>query len=285
MKNKLLPVLLVITLALVLGTCESVSGIIAEPSLSFDSVSVTGLNFSGADMLAKISVKNDNPFPIPFPEIDWNLFIRDSSFLSGTVKNNNKIAANSSTIVELPFAVSYEGLYKTAAALLDADEAPYRVDLGARFPLPVLSGKTFTTSHSGLIPMIKMPALSFSGVRFNSLSASRVEFILTWLVDNKNAFALNLDKLDYAFAVNNTSWASGSAPGRLSIPARRTTQVPITVNINSLSMVQEIAAMAAGGKTVNYTCAGEAILSPQGLEQFAALKLPFNYSGSTGLKR
>ena len=48
-----------------------------------------------------------------------------------------------------------------------------------------------------------------------------------------------------------------------------------------------IAALAAGGQTVNYTCGGEAALSPQlaGVpENAAALKLPFNYSGTTRLR-
>ena len=279
-----------IVFVIAIAACQSVSKIISEPSVSFDSVSMTGLSFSGIDMKARIKIKNDNAFSIPFPEIAWKLFVTDSSFLDGIIKKNTKIAANASTEVELPFSVNYEGLYQAVSGLLNSDEAPYRIDLDARFPLPVLENKTFSTSYSGVIPMLKAPSISFSGIKFNALSVSKVEFVLTWLVDNKNAFAVNLDKLDYTFAVNNVTWTTGAAQ-RVSLPARRTTQVPVTVNISSLTMIQDIVALAAGGRAASYVCRGEAALSPMlsqnfpGLENVAALRLPFNYSGTTSLTR
>ena len=271
-------------IVLCIAACTSVPSVISEPSVSFDSVSMKGLNFTGADMVARIKVQNDNPVSIPFPEMNWNLFVTEASFLSGVIKKNSSIAARGSTIVELPFTVTYEGLYKTVSNLINADEAPYRIDLASHFSLPVLGNKTFNTSFSGVLPMLKVPALSFSGVKFNSITLTKVEFVLTWLVDNKNSFAFSLDKLDYNFAVNGASWTTGSAP-RASLSARRTTQVPVTVNISSLSMIQEIVSLATGGKTVNYTCGGEAALMPQGFENIAALRLPFNYSGNTTIKR
>jgi LEA14-like dessication related protein len=264
--------------------------VISEPEVSFESVSITGISFSGIDMNARVKVQNGNSFSIPFPEINWKLFVTDAAFLDGVIKNGTKIAANASTVVELPFTVGYEGLYQAVKGLLNSDEAPYRIDLAAKFPLPLLEGKTFSVSFKGSIPVLKAPALSFSGIKFNSIALNKVEFILTWQVDNKNAFAVNIDKLDYNFAVNNVKWTSGGTP-RVSLPARKTTQVPVTVNISSAAMIQEIVALATGGKSANYVCSGEAALSPAingkfpGLENVAALKLPFNYSGTVNLKK
>ncbi|MCL1929381.1 MAG: LEA type 2 family protein [Treponema sp.] len=287
--KSILQTAMLVVVVIVLGTCGSVSKVVNEPSISFESVRMTGLNFSKIDMIARIKVQNDNSFSIPFPEINWKLFVIDNSFINGVIKNNTKIAANAGTVVELPFSINYEGLYQAISGLLNSDEAPFRLDLSALFNIPVLGAKTFNTSFSGSIPMLKAPALSFSGVKFNSLSINKVEFVLTWLVDNKNVFAVNLDKMDYNFTVNNTSWSQGTAP-RSSLPARRTTQVPITVNISSLSMIQEIVALAALGRSANFVCSGEAALSPvlnqsfPGLENVAALRLPFTYSGSTNLR-
>jgi LEA14-like dessication related protein len=281
MKKIALGVLVSLAFAAVLS-CHSIK-VINEPAVSLDSVSLANLSFTGADMLAKISIQNDNPFSIPFPEIGWNLSVAGGSFLSGTIKNATRIAAGASTEVELPFTISYEGLYKTISSLLEADEAPYRVDLQARFPLPLLEGKTFSASHSGALPLVKVPAISFSGIKYNSLGAAGLELVLTWLVDNKNAFAVNLEKLDYHLSVNGKAWVSGSAPRLLSVPARRTTPVPLTVTVNAPALVQEIAALAAGGKELSYICGGETTMNPQGFT--APLKLPFTYSGSTKLRR
>jgi LEA14-like dessication related protein len=292
MKNKvksfLYAAVLIVFVAIILS-CPSMPSIVSEPLVSFDSVSLTGISFSGIDMKARIKIQNNNALSIPFPEINWKLSVTDTDFLDGVIKKGTKIAANASTVVELPFTVGYEGLYQVVSGLLSSDEAPYRIDLAARFPLPVLENKTFSTSFNGSIPMLKAPSISFSGIKFNSITLSKVEFVLNWQVDNKNAFAVNLDKLDYNFAVNNTSWTNGGT-SRVTLPARKTTQVPITVNINSLTMIQDIVALAVGGKPANYICSGEAALSPlvsdkfPGLENIAALKLPFTYSGTTNLR-
>jgi len=274
-----------IIVVVALGTCESLpaTGVITDPAISFESVSLKGLNFTGADMLAKIKIQNDNPIAIPFPEINWNLFVAETSFLKGIVPEGTKIAARGSTIAEIPFSVPYEGLYKTVTKLLSVDEAPYRIDLDTRFPIPLLDSKTFKTSFNGSLPVPKMPTLSFSGIKFNSISLSKVEFVMTWLIDNKNAFALNLNKLNYNFAVNGAPWASGAAENK-SFPAKGSTQLPITVNVSSVSMIQEIVALAVGRKEVDYTCNGDISLSPQGFENFAALTLPFTHSGKTTIR-
>jgi LEA14-like dessication related protein len=273
---------------LLFGTCETLKELVKEPAVSFNSVSLEGLSFDGANMLAKINIQNDNAISIPFPELDWEFFVKDASFLKGTVKNDRKIAANSTTVVDIPFTVPYKGLYDTVTGLGNANEAPYKVKVGARFPIPGIDGKTFTNEFGGTIPLLKAPSLSFGGVKFNTVNLSKVEFVLNFAVENKNAFAINLDKLDYSFAVNNSTWAQGAAQRKYSVPAGQKSQIPITINITSLSLVKDIVSLAAGGKTANYTCGGETVISPDlntgGFANFAALKLPFSYSGTTNLK-
>jgi hypothetical protein len=50
-------------------------------------------------------------------------------------------------------------------------------------------------------------------------------------------------------------------------------------------MIQEIAALAAGGKAADYVCKGEAVFIPQGFENITPLQLPFSYSGTANLRR
>jgi LEA14-like dessication related protein len=279
----------------VFSTCQSLPNLISEPVVSFKGVTLTGISFDGADLTAVLNVENTNPFSIPVPEIDWELFIKDSSFLSGTIKSGDfsakaagvsggKLAASSVTPVSIPFHVPYKGLYTAISTLLSANEAPYRVSVGVRFSLPVIREKTFKAEFSGVIPMLKVPALSFRGVKFNSLSLQKVEFVLTWAVENKNAFAIDLDTLGYSFSVNNSQWAKGAAPRRYSLAAGKTTEVPVTVTINSFSMITEIVGLAATGREVSYTCAGEAALRPD-FPGLKVLSLPYNQTGSFNLRR
>ncbi|MDR0447987.1 MAG: LEA type 2 family protein [Treponema sp.] len=139
-----------------LGTCQSFPGVISDPGISFDSVVIKGISFTGVDMIANIRIKNDNPITIPFPAIEWKLFVSNVSFLSGKINKDTKLPARDSTMVELPFTVGYEGLYRTVTALLTASDAPYRVEVAATFSIPVLGDKTFTASHSGTFPLRRL---------------------------------------------------------------------------------------------------------------------------------
>jgi LEA14-like dessication related protein len=265
------------------GTCTTISGVVSEPGVSFNSVSLKGLSFSGVDMLAKVNVRNDNSFSIPLPELDWELFIAGGSFLKGTIKNSGKISARSTTVIEIPFSVPYEGLYKTMANLLQADEVAYKINTGLRFPLPVVENKTFRVEFSGTIPLLKAPALSFNGIKFNSINPARVEFVLSWSVENKNAFPISLESLNYELTVNGSSWAKGAAPAGLNLAPRKTTLAPVTVSVNALSLIREIAALAGSGKSAAFSCTGEASLRPA-LEGLEAFSLPFNFTGNTNFK-
>jgi LEA14-like dessication related protein len=259
------------------STCESLPEIVHEPVISFKDVTITGIGFDGVDLLAVFNVENGNPLSIPFPETDWELALAGTSFIKGTIPSGGGLAANAVTPVAIPLHIPYEGLYKAVPKLLSADEAAYQVNVGFRFPLPILREKTFKAEFQGSLPMLKAPSLSFRGIRFNSLNPLRVEFILTWAVENKNAFSIDLDKLGYTFTVNNSQWSQGALPRSYSLAARSTTELPITVSINSTSLLAEIMALAAGGQA-SYTCNGEASLRPA-FPGVGNLSLPYNFSG------
>jgi LEA14-like dessication related protein len=270
-----------------LGTCESMPALVKEPAVSFDSVALRKIGLDGVDMVARIKVENGNPFTIPLPDIDWELLVKDASFLKGKTAGGSKIAASKASIVEIPFTAPYKGLLSTVTSLAGADEAPYTVKAGARFSsIPVLKDKRFATEFSGSLPLLKIPAISFEKVEFTSKTPAKVEFVMNWLVENKNAFALRLDKLNYDFSVNKSSWAKGEAPQKFSIPAKKTARVPITVSVSSASMIRDILAITASGKGAAYTCSGEAALLPVLGTQASpvlteALTLPFKFSGTT----
>jgi LEA14-like dessication related protein len=270
---------------LLFAACQSTpSNLFKEPSVSLNAVSLAGITFDSVDMVALVNVKNANRFTIPFPEINWNLFVADESFTTGIIKNNRKLEANSITAVEIPFSVAYKQLYSVITTLVDADEAPYRIEVGARFAIPVLGDKQFFTDFSGAIPMLKTPKISFDGIRFNSLALTKVEFVLTWLVENKNVFPITLDKLRYDFAVNNAFWTKGQTPSALNLQPRKTVKIPITVNVNSLTMIKDIVALASSGRNASFKCTGEASLRPA-FEGVQPLSLPFSSTGSMNFGR
>jgi LEA14-like dessication related protein len=371
-----------------------------------ESVEITGISVRGVDLVCHVNVENPNSFSVPFPRVDWELFINANSFVRGTVENDAVIKGRSTTVVDVPFSVTYGGLYNSFRSLLNAKEAAYNISLGVSFPIPLIQEKTFRLEFAGVLPMLqapkitpgafrvarvdfssidlacgfnvenpnafaiplprtswtfaaagvpltvsagyqqgelaagavnreevvvsllfadllkllgssaagtevpanlaleaslpapdvegltssldlpgiipilKAPVLSFKGITIKSLGMQRLEFVLTWEADNQNSFSFDIDKFEYDFKVNNTSWTSGAIADPPLIKAKGKTAIPLTFTVSSLSMVTDIVNIISRGTAVAYDCAGGLILagSLPGLDK---LDLPFSFKGNT----
>ncbi|MDR1211650.1 MAG: LEA type 2 family protein [Spirochaetaceae bacterium] len=266
-----------------LCACKSLGPVIQEPRLSLNDLAISGISFEGVALLAKVNVENPNAFSIPFPRVDWNFFVNEHSFLAGTIKENLNIAGRAISVMDIPFTVSYKELAAVAGSLMDHDEAACLLRLSAVFPVPFLEDRPFTREAGINIPLLKLPSVSFKGFSLKNISLSRIEAELIWEIENKNAFALGIERFDYSFAVNNNSWAEGSAAGRPRITARGRTSIPLTISLNSLSMIQGIMGMVNQGTPASYSCDGNITLAPD-LPGLGAFSLPFAFQGSSRLK-
>jgi LEA14-like dessication related protein len=278
------PAFLLTVLALLPAACASLGSVFREPSLSLTSVEITGLDFRGADLVCHVDVENPNPFTIPFPRIDWEFFVNANSFVSGAAGGDEPLRARQHTAVEVPVSVTWEGLYNTFQSLRDTGDAEYRIDLAATFDIPVIGGKTWNLSHSGRIPLPKIPAVAFRGIRVKTLSLSGIEFELSLEVENSNGFAMKVEELAYRFTVNNTPWVQGGIPPGTLLEAGKKTVVPVTFTLNALSMVTEITGIITRGTEVTYDCGGGMKLAGD-FPGLGILDLPFGFSGKTRLGR
>jgi LEA14-like dessication related protein len=283
-KKLLVRTVMVVFAALSLTTCQTLNSLFQEPKLSLQSVEIAKLSFTGADLLCKVKVENPNSIDIPFPEIGWELFVNTNSFITGMVKNNKSLKPRKSTVIDVPVKFTYLQVFNTFASLKGRNEADYRVALAAKIPLPVMGDKIFKFDHNGVLPILHLPTLSFKGISLKNLGASKIDFDLSWEVENNNSFAMNVKDLSYNFAVNKTQWASGKAPGSPQIPAGRKTEIPLTISINSLSMVKDITEIIARGTDVSYVCNGNINIGAA-LPALNDFGQPFNFTGTTKLRK
>ncbi|MDR1251792.1 MAG: LEA type 2 family protein [Treponema sp.] len=289
MKNMNKPVLAktalaLAVIALALTTCQSLGSIFSEPRFSLRSMDLTGISFTGVDLLCTVNVENPNPIDIPFPEIDWEFFVNANSFVKGIVKNDKSIKSQSVTGVDIPLSVTYADLFNAVKSLQNTKEADYLLSLGAKFPLPILGDKVFHLEHGGKLPVLSAPSLSFKGISVKNVSLTRLDFELNWEVENKNSFAINVKDLSYNFAVNNSQWASGKVPGAPRIPPDQKVLIPLSFSINSLAMVRDITGIITMGTDVTYACGGNMNLGGD-LPLLSDFNIPFNYAGTTRLRR
>jgi len=267
-----------------LTSCSQLKNIVAEPTFKAQSFEISKISFEDMDLLFKVRIDNPNSFSIPFPNIDWNLAVNNSQFLSNTLTKNTTIAAKGSTVVDIPIKVNYQNLYNVIKSLANVSESTYKMNVGLAVPLPVLEKKRFEVNFNGNVPMLKKPSIAFKEIKVNSVNLNKVDLSVVCEMENKNNFAVLLDNLNYDLKINNVEWAKGSAKSNKSVAANQKTTVPIEISVNSLSMIKEITQIISGNKPVNYSCSGSLNIQTDN-QLLKNINLPYDLKGNTNIKK
>jgi LEA14-like dessication related protein len=226
------------------SSCESLRAVLQEPRVSLRTVDLGGISFNGVDMIARLNVENPNSFDIPFPEIDWHVFINDNSFVSGTLTNDTRLRSRRTVTVDVPFSVSYSGLFNSIASLWGASEAGYHIALGIRFPLPIISGKTYNVDFSGVIPLLQVPRIQAGSFSTGRIDFTGVEQNWIFTVENPNAFPIPLPDLNWNYAVNGVALVRGGVVGAGQIDALSETPVNIRVGVQYADILAVLGTLA-----------------------------------------
>ncbi|MDR0589047.1 MAG: LEA type 2 family protein [Spirochaetaceae bacterium] len=275
--------ILVLICILGLSACRTLGSVIQEPVFSIKSVDLGGISFAGVEMIGKVAVENPYSFDIPFPELDWELFINTNSFVRGVIKNDRVIKSNGVTVVDVPISLTYDGLYDSFQSLKNTRAAAYVLAMGAKFTVPILGEKTYHFEVSGELPLVKIPAIGFKGISLKSLSLQRVELELVWEIENQNNFSIAIDAFNFDFTVNNSSWARGIVQNTPTIRENTKALIPLTLTFNSLNMIREVTDMVSRGSGFAYICGGTMDFSGD-LPGLRGLSLPFNFYGNSRLR-
>ena len=224
---------LVFLLTVMLFTgCQTVNSIVAEPKLSLSSVDIGGISFNGVDLIAKVDVENPNGFSIPLPNIDWEFFIDNVSFIQGSQKNNKTLKSNAKSSMDIPFTVGYEGLYRTFVSLINTKEAPYAISMGLSFPIPILENKVYNLGYSGVLPLPLLPKLSPGQMRISKMDLTGIELACGINVENPNIFPIPFPKIDWDYGVNGVSLFKSSLVNSGEIAAGAADTADIVLNVS-----------------------------------------------------
>jgi LEA14-like dessication related protein len=273
-------VLLAVVCILGFSTCQSLGlgSVIREPVFAVSSVDLAAITFTGVDMIGKVMVNNPNAFSIPFPELDWELFINTNSFIKGTIKNDTVIAAQNITTVDVPINVSYEGIYNSFRSIKNTQEAVYVFAMDAKFTIPILGERTYHFEVPGELPLVKVPVIEFKGISLKALTIQKAELELVWEVENQNNFSLTIDEFNFELAVNQSPWAKGNVQNSPVVRGKGKVLIPLTVSLNSLNMLREITNITIRRSDFTYTCNGAMGFSGD-LPGLRGISLPYNFNG------
>ena len=250
--KKIISVFLTLVIFLSASTCQTIETIFLEPIVSLRSVDFSGINFHGVDLICRLDVENPNAFDIPFPEVDWELYINSASFINGTLSNDAKLRSRRTVTVDLPFSVSYAELFDAFYSLWNTDEAAYQVALGIRFPLPLLENKTYYLDHSGNMPLLQIPKIHPGSFKIAKVDFAGVEMDWGFIVENPNSFAIPHPTIDWEYTVDGHPVIKSSINDDKDISANSQSPGIIKLNIqyadlqgilDSLADISEIPSM------------------------------------------
>jgi len=230
--------------ALTFTTCQSLKGAFQEPKVSIQSVDFANININGVNLLCKVAVQNPNAFEIPFPQTDWQVFIRANSFTSGTFKKDSKIKARNTTIVEVPVNISYMDVLNNFKSLKGSQNTGYKVALAVNFLFPVVGEKIYNLEYEGVLPLPQLPRFNKSVVTVEKRDLTRIELLVTVNVENPNVFELPSPKIIYDYVLNRNSFIKGVVENRGPLPPSSTTPVSFRMVVTLADLIRSFASLA-----------------------------------------
>ena len=239
--------ILTLTLSLIfcygIISCSTLDRAVQAPNVSFNSVDIAGIGLHGVDLIARINVENPNPFNIPFPEINWHMFINDNSFVSGIINQGTNLRSRRTVTVDLPISISYSGFFNSFASLFGSPEVGYKVALDIRFPIPIINDLTYSLEFDGSLPLLQIPRVSAP-----SFDTGRIDFTgieQNWILNitNPNNFPIPIPEYNWQYEVNGTPVISGRINQSGDISANSQTPLNFTVNVRYTDIISAVGSL------------------------------------------
>ena len=282
-------VLFSVFLAVFLSSCANLTQMlnqmnIKKPVAKVEDAKLTALSFEQVDLLFGIDINNPNSIGIALDGFDYDLLLNDNSFVSGDQNEKLDIAAGQTSRVNFPVSLKFTDIYDMYTSLRNIDSTKYQVKLGLIFNLPVLGDTRIPISHTGHLPIPKLPNISVKDLKVNNIGFTGANLDLKIAIDNPNAFSMIFDQLNYNFQVNGLEWISGKNTSSMQVDEKGAGIVTIPVKLDFLKMGQSVYQLINGTKGLNYKFSVYSHVS-ESISLLGNQSMPFEKAGNIKLSR
>ena len=228
---------LVLALLLVFSGCAGLEYLLSppeRPTAEILSVDLTGLSFDYAEATAVVEVRNSNDVALDMDSLTYSMSIGDFVPVSGNAVTGDsglRIPAEGSVDVEVPMRVTYEDLFSSVSGIADRSETEYTATVVPAVSVPLLGVVELPLEHTGTIPVLRLPELSFDGIELRSVGLSSAKLGIGMRIDNPNDAALIPRSLPYEFAIDGRTILSGDLDVDAVVEGNAETRQVLTVEI------------------------------------------------------
>ncbi len=197
---------ILISVAVLLTGCASLEGLLQKPTASFSSMNLRQADLLKSTAVFNFDVHNPNPVPILASRITYDLKLNGRHFISGDLDRGMTLAAGKTSRLQVPVTIQYLDLFDSLSQLWKTQGADYALTGGF-----AVGPFTIPFRAHGDFDLPKMPKMSLENVKIEQLSVSGARLRCRLKMDNPNAFALLLKRLDYQFSLGGISFSRASA--------------------------------------------------------------------------
>ena len=115
-------------LALFAVSCESLDGLVQNPSAEIKSVTISGLDLEGISFNCNYAVKNPYAVDLSLAGITMNVDCKNSKVTSMSSSGGVKINASSTTTNSMSFKVPYTSIIELAQNYVSSKTLPFKID-------------------------------------------------------------------------------------------------------------------------------------------------------------
>ncbi len=255
-----------------------------KPRISFADTQIESLSFEAIGLAFDLKVENPNPISVSMAGYDYDFLLNNRSFITGEQQEKVEIKAEDANIVRVPVTLSYKNIYDAVSGLAGRDEAPYRIELGCSFELPVFGLQRIPVTHSGTVPLLRLPKVKVADLQLNNLSVSGANLVLQVEIDNPNKFDFLLQNIKYSLTIADQQWLNGAQEQDLQVASNGKGVLEFPIKLNFFEVGRSVFGMLTGDSPLSYHLTGQLGINPN-LSLINEIRIPFDQTGEIAVRK
>jgi LEA14-like dessication related protein len=204
------------------------------PTVVFDRLDMTSLDFERFDADFVFKVDNPNPITVGLDNYDYTLAFAGVPLLAGNHQDGFTLEAEAQTELHLPLGMAWTDAWSLTEATKGLDTIGFDLDGSFGFETP-LGVADLPYSESGEFPAVRTPKFKFKALRVPTVDVLTgvAELELDLDVENEHGSMLWFDAFHYDLSMDGADVVTGLVPslGGVDGASAETLTLPMSANL------------------------------------------------------
>ena len=237
------------TLLLLLTGCGVAGSSISEfvPTVKFNRLELTDINFEDLSVDFVFDVHNPNPVDLPLQRFSYGLALADVDILSGDNPDGVELRESATSEMVLPVSLNFANLYELVTAERGTDDLPFRFQGGFGWDTDI-GPVDVNYDEDGEFPALRMPKIQVGELGLTGFNETEAGFALNVDIDNDHASTLDFANLDFKVKFAGVSVGAGTQEEFGAVEGATTKTLTLPFAVDYVDAIDAISRIASGEK-------------------------------------